>query len=82
MEGHNLTIEQRQRVTATEIISVDAFSDRQIVLSYQGGRIVVSGTDMKIVAFSKTTGAFSAAGNISGARYIAKGASFAKKLFK
>ena len=82
MEGHNLTIEQCRRVTATDIISVDSFSGKQIVLSYHGGRIVVTGEDMKIVAFSKTTGAFSAAGSIVGVRYIAKGGGIRQKLFR
>lgn len=81
-EGHNLTIEQCRRVTATAVESVDSFSDRQIVLSYSGGRIVVTGEKMKIVNFSKTSGAFAATGVISGARYLAKGGSFKQKLFR
>ena len=82
MEGHTLTIEQCKRITATEIISVDAFSDKQIILSYSGGRIIVQGSGMKIVGFSKSTGAFSAAGDIISARYSAKGAGIKQKLFK
>ena len=82
MEGHNLTIEQCNRVTATEITSVDAFSDKQIVLSYSNGRIIITGSGMKIVGFSKSTGAFSASGTITGARYVNKGAGLKQKLFR
>ncbi len=82
MEGHNLTIEGCKRITATDIISVDSFSDKQIVLSYANGRIVVQGSGMKIVNFSKSSGAFSAAGDIYGARYLQKGTSLRQKLFK
>lgn len=82
MEGHTLTIENLKRVSATEISSVDSFSDKQIILSYQGGRIVICGSDMKIVNFSKSTGAFSAAGNITSAKYLAKGISLRGRLFK
>ena len=82
MENHNLTIESCNRITATDITSVDAFSDKQIVLSYSGGRIVVQGSGMKIVNFSKSTGAFSATGSIVSARYMQKNSSFKQKLFK
>ncbi len=81
-DGHNLTVEQCKRVTATAISSVDAFSDKQILLSYQNGRIVVNGSGMKIVNFSKTSGAFSATGDITAVRYIQKGGSLRQKLFK
>lgn len=81
-EGHNLSIEQCKRVSATQISSVDSFSDKQIVLSFSGGRIVVNGSGMKIINFSKTSGAFSATGEITAARYIQKGGSLKQKLFK
>lgn len=81
-ENHGLNIEQCKKVTATGIISVDAFSDKQIVLSYAGGKIVVSGSGMKIAGFSKTSGSFSAAGEIYGAKYIKKGGSLKQKLFR
>ena len=81
-QGQNITIESCKRVTATEITSVDSFSDKQIILSYANGRIVVQGSGMKIVNFSKSTGAFSATGDITSARYMQKGISFRQRLFK
>ncbi|MDE6585778.1 MAG: YabP/YqfC family sporulation protein [Clostridia bacterium] len=81
-EGHNLSVEQCKRVTATAVTEVDAFSDKQIVLSYSGGRIVVTGSGMKIINFSKTSGSFCATGEINGVRYLAKGGSLKQKLFK
>lgn len=79
---HSLGIEQCKKVTATAIDSVDAFSDKQIILSYSAGRIVVTGNGMKIVNFSKTGGSFAATGEIVSVRYIGKGASLKSKLFK
>ena len=81
-DGHNLSVEQCKRVTATAVTEVDAFSDKQIVLSYSGGRIVVTGSGMKIINFSKTSGSFCATGEINGVRYLAKGGSLKQKLFK
>lgn len=81
-EGHTLTVEQCKRVTATQIESVDSFSEKQITLSYQGGRILITGDKMKIVNFSKTSGAFAATGVVLGARYLPKGGTIRQKLFR
>ena len=80
--AHSLNIEQCKKITATSIDSVDSFSHRQIVLSYQGGRIVVTGNGMKIINFSKTGGSFGATGEIISVRYIGKGMGLKSRLFK
>ena len=80
--SHSVSVEQCKRITATAIDSVDAFSDRQIVLSYPAGRIVVAGNGMKIVNFSKTGGNFAATGDITSVRYLSKGMGLKGKLFK
>lgn len=79
---HTLTIENRKRLSASGIEGVRDFSPASFTLIYGEGRIIVSGTDMKITAFSKQTGAFAAVGNFTAVKYAAKGESFAKKLFK
>lgn len=79
---HSIDIEQCKKITATLIESVDSFSDRQIVLSYANGKIVVVGANMKITSFSKSSGCFSAVGEIISVRYVGKGLSFKGKLFK
>ena len=81
-EQHVLSIENCKRVTATGIESVDSFSASQLVLSYGGGRIVVTGSDMKITSFSKTNGQFSASGIISGVKYSGKATNLKQRLFK
>lgn len=81
-QQHILSIENCKRITATGIQSVDAFSSTQLVLSYSGGRIVVSGSEMKITSFSKTNGQFSASGTISGVKYAGKATNLRQKLFK
>lgn len=79
---HMLAVEDCKRVTATAITDVVGFSPAQIVLSYAGGRIFVSGADMKITSFSGQSGQFSASGNISGVRYASKGATLKQRLFR
>jgi len=68
-QEHTLTIENRKKVLATRIDAVSAFSAGQIVLLYGGGKIIISGADMKIVAFSKSSGEFSAVGQITAVKY-------------
>lgn len=80
--AHSLGIEQCKKITATAIESVDSFSDKQIVMSYPEGRIVVAGSGMKIINFSKTSGSFAATGEIISVRYLGKGTSLKSKLFK
>lgn len=81
-EQHLLSVENCKRITATGIESVDAFSPSQLSLGYAGGRIIISGREMKITAFSKTSGQFSASGEITGVKYAAKALGFKQKLFK
>ena len=81
-EQHIISIENRKRITATQIDAVEAFSPTQIVLSYTGGKIVVAGSGMKITAFSKTNGNFSASGEITSVRYAQKSAGLKQRLFK
>lgn len=81
VDGFIVTVENRKRITATQIEAVTSFSASQIALQYQGGSVVVSGSDMKITAFSKSSGQFSAQGNIDGVRYTHKGKGI-KGLFK
>ncbi len=81
-QGHIISIENRKRLTATQIEAVEAFSPTQLTLSYAGGRIIISGSEMKITAFSKSTGAFSANGLFTAIKYAQKGTGLRQKLFK
>ena len=82
VEQHVLSVENCKRITATGIESVDSFSPTQLVLSYGGGRIAVTGSEMKITSFSKTNGQFSATGRITGVKYTGKGTNLKQRLFK
>lgn len=64
-------IEDRKHIAVTGVDSVDAFSEREIALTLTGGgRAVVSGSELKIVNFSKTAGSFSASGKVTGLRFL------------
>ena len=82
VQPHTLNIEQCKKLSATGIDSVDAFSDKQIILSYPAGKIVVSGNGMKIAGFSKSSGSFSANCEITSVRYTGRGLGLKGRLFK
>lgn len=78
---HNVTIEQKKSICVSGVESVCAFSEVKIILLLNGGeRMYVVGSNLKITSFSKTSGSFTAEGNVSGVSYGGK--SFAAKLFR
>ena len=80
-QQHSVCIEQKKMITVSGVESVAAFSEVKIVLVLQGGeRMHVVGNHLKITAFSKSNGAFSAEGEFAGISYGGK--SFVQKLFR
>lgn len=76
-----LTIEQQKKITLTGVESVDAFSDTSITLTASGKRVYFQGAGLKILSFSKGSGAFSATGEVYSVKFGGAKGSF-KKLFK
>lgn len=78
---HSVTIEQRKTLSITAVDSVISFSEVKILLSLVGGeRMSVIGSGLKITGFSKTSGAFTAEGTVTGVTYGGK--SLAARIFK
>lgn len=78
---HSVSLEQRKNLTVHGVESVAAFSEVKITLSLLGGdRMQIIGSGLKITAFSKTNGIFTAEGEVVGISYGGK--SFAAKIFK
>ncbi len=76
-----ITIEKKKSIHITAVESVLSFSEVKISLILQGGeKLTVVGTELKIVAFSKTNGSFLAEGAVTGVNYGGKG--FSAKLFR
>lgn len=76
-----LTIEQRKKISLTNVESVDAFSENRILLTVGGARVTIEGTHLKALSFSQGSGAFSASGDVSLVRYGSAKSKF-KNLFK
>ncbi len=78
---HSIQLEQKKSLTVSGVESVAAFSEVKIVLVLiGGGRMSVVGSGLKITAFSKTSGTFTAEGDFAGISYGGK--SVAARIFK
>ena len=77
---NTLTIELQSKLTMTGVSSVEAFSDTSITLTVGGKKVQISGSHLKVLAFSEGTGNFAASGEILSVRYGARN-NF-RKLFK
>lgn len=78
---HFVELEQRKNLTVSAVESVASFSEAKIVLVLHGGeRMNVIGSGLKITSFSKTSGAFTAEGEVVGISYGGK--SLASRIFK
>ncbi len=78
---HFVQLEQKKLLTVSGVESVVAFSEVKIILSLiGGGRMSVLGSGLKITAFSKTNGTFTAEGSVTGLNYGGK--SVASRIFK
>ncbi len=77
-----LTIEQQKKITMTGVESVDAFSDTSISLTVNGKKVSVTGIGLKVLAFSKGSGDFSASGGVSAVKFAGAKGKALQKLFK
>ena len=78
---HSVMLEQRKSLSISGVESVGSFSEVKIVLVLVGGeRLSVVGSGLKITGFSKTSGSFTAEGEILGITYGGK--SLAARIFK
>ncbi len=78
---HSVQLEQKKNLTVSGVESVAAFSEVKIILSLVGGgRMSVLGSALKITAFSKASGTFTAEGSVTGISYGGK--SVAARIFK
>ncbi len=77
-----LTIENRRLISLTGVGSVEAFSDSGITLTVNGARVQISGSQLKVLAFSQGTGAFSASGEVSSVKFGVQKGKFLQKFLR
>lgn len=72
MENHNLEMENKKRLTLTEVVSVEGFDEETILVNLQGDGLIISGKNLHIEALDLDEGRMSATGEVESLVYTKK----------
>lgn len=82
---HNIELENRKKMRLTGVVDILSFDEETITVLTVLGKLVIKGTELKILNFGNETGDMEIEGKINAVVYLndAKGkSSFMGKLFK
>lgn len=84
MEKHSIVIENREKISVTDVKSVDTFDEDEICAQLSEGGLLIKGRDLHIQELSLDTGNAVITGEITELSYIQKKAdkSLLKKILK
>ena len=82
VEMDKLTLDGRKLLSMSGVQSVDGFSEQFLSLTVSGNKVKISGENIKISAFNKTSGNLTAEGNFYEIKYNQKKQPFITRLFK
>lgn len=80
--SHSATVTDRKKLAMTGVAKVDGATDGEIVLTTALGRLVVTGSELKIAKFDDTDGNLTLGGNIDAIKYTANKLPLVKRIFK
>jgi len=69
---HSLLIEDRNKITITEVSDVDSFDEETILMSLHGGGLMLKGRDLHIQKLDVEEGKAVITGTVNSAVYTAK----------
>ncbi len=80
---HSVTVENQRKIIVSQVSEVDGISSECIKLTLVSGKkMVISGANLKMGAFSKQNGCFWAEGLIGEVKYVGAKTPFIKKILK
>ena len=84
MERHNIIIDNREKISITDVKSVDTFDEEEICANLSDGGLVIKGRQLHIQMLDLDAGTAAITGEISMVSYVQKKSekSFVKKLLK
>lgn len=84
MEKHSIVIENREKISVTDVKSVDTFDEDEICAQLSDGGLLIKGRNLHIQELSLDTGSAVITGEITELSYIQKKAdkSLLKKILK
>ena len=72
MEKHSVTIENREKILITDVISMDTFDEEEVCADLSEGGIIIKGQKMHIQQLDLETGTAVIMGEISSVTYVQK----------
>ena len=80
---HSISLEGQKKICVTAVSEVESITAESIRLIIVGGkRLLISGSNLKMGAFSKQNSTFSAEGIINEIKYSGQKTTFLKKILK
>ncbi|MCH5162176.1 MAG: YabP/YqfC family sporulation protein [Clostridiales bacterium] len=80
--SHSIAVTDRKKATLTGVVRVESSNATEIILVSCLGRLVISGSELKIERFDEASGDLALSGNIDGIKYTAAKQSLLKRIFK
>ncbi|MDE5592844.1 MAG: YabP/YqfC family sporulation protein [Clostridiales bacterium] len=80
--SHSVNMTDRKKAVMTGVSKVDGATETQIDLTTALGRLIVTGSALKIAKFDDADGNLTLQGNIDGIKYAAARVPLIKRIFK
>lgn len=82
MGDHRITIENRKKITLTDVADVDAFDEETLWANLKDGGLEITGENLNIEKLELTDGVLIVTGEIRSVSYVDKGKTMRKGLFR
>lgn len=80
--SHGINMSDRKKASLTGVVRVDSSNETEISLTTCMGRLIVTGSELKIVKFDDNDGNLSFCGNIDCIKYAQAKVPLLKRIFK
>ena len=72
MEKHSVTIENREKITITDVVSLDTFDEEEVCADLSEGGIIIRGHKMHIQQLDLEAGITVIMGEVTAVTYVQK----------
>ncbi len=80
--SHSINMSDRKKAAMTGVAKVDGATETEISLTTCMGRLIVTGSALKIIKFDETDGNLAVSGNIDSIKYAGAKTPLLKRIFK
>ena len=80
--SHSVNMTDRKKAVMTGVSKVDGATETQVDLTTALGRLIVTGSALKIAKFDDADGNLTLQGNIDGIKYVGARVPLIKRIFK